>query len=90
MALKIHTLIFSLPLALSITACTTQELQKFAYNTGASIECQRANNNLPNETQLNQDCLNKSGVDGMSHEEYLKEMERIKNEPEAPALPSKD
>jgi len=90
MPLKIRTLVFSLPLALSITACTTQELQKFAYNTGASIECQRANNNLPNETMLNHDCLNKSGVDGMSHEEYLKEMEKIKTAAEIPPLPPEE
>lgn len=90
MSPRFRTLIFSLPLALTLTACTTQELQKFAYNTGASVECQRANDNLPNETMLNHDCLNQSGVDGMSHEEYLKEIEKIKNEPEIPALPPKN
>ena len=87
MTIKFRTLIFSLPLVLSLSACTTQELQKFAYNTGASVECQRANDNLPNETTLNHDCLNQSGVDGMSHEEYLKELEKIRNEPEVPAQP---
>lgn len=87
MTSKFNTLILSLSLALSLSACTTQELQKFAYNTGASVECQRANDNLPNETMLNHDCLNKSGVDGMSHEEHLKELDKIKNEPEIPALP---
>jgi hypothetical protein len=80
----LRTLTLALPFTLLLTACTTQELQKFTYNSGASIECRRANDNLPNETALNQDCLHQSGVDGMSHEEYLKEVERIKNEPIAP------
>jgi len=87
---KFRTLVFSLPLALSLTACTTQELRKFAYNTGASIGCQRANDNLPNEIMLNHNCLHESGVDGMSYEAYLKEIGKIENQPKNPALPAKD
>jgi hypothetical protein len=60
---------------LALTACTLQEVQKFSYNSGSTIGCKHANDNLPNEEQLDMDCLQKQG-DGMSYEEYIE----IRNE----------
>ena len=55
---------------LALSACTLQEAQKFAYNSGSAIGCRQANDNLPNEKQLDYECLYKQG-DDMSYETYI-------------------
>ena len=55
---------------LTLSACSLQEVQKFAYNSGSAIGCRQANDNLPTEKQLDMDCLNKQG-DDMSYEKYI-------------------
>ena len=60
---------------LALSACTLQDVQKFTYNSGSAIGCRQANDNLPNEKQLDLDCLNKRG-DDMSYERYIE----IRNE----------
>lgn len=63
----------SIPAVLTVlvlSGCTLQEVQKFSYNTGAAIGCRHANDNLPNEKQLDLDCLETRG-EGMSYEKYI-------------------
>lgn len=69
MKFLIHTLT-TVFVGLAISGCTVQEVQKFTYNTGANTGCRHANDNLPNEKQLDDECRQNQG-DGMSYEEYM-------------------
>lgn len=69
-----HTITIVLAL-LTLSACTLQDVQKFSYNSGSAIGCRHANDNLPNEKQLDYECLQKQG-DDMNYEEYIE----IRNE----------
>ena len=71
MSSKIRRFLMTYPtIVLALSGCTLQEVQKFSYNTGTAIGCRQANDNLPNEEQLDFACLQKQG-DGMSYEEYI-------------------
>ena len=55
---------------LVLPACSLQEEQKFAYKSGAVIARWQANENLPNEKELDFDCQYRQGND-MSYEKYI-------------------
>lgn len=65
-----HILI-GLSIILLLAACSTRELQEFAFNTGAAVECRHANDNLPNEAGLDSDCIHRTSAEKPSYEDYM-------------------
>lgn len=45
--------------------------QRIVLNTGAVVECRHANDNLPNEAQLDTDCIHMTSAERPNYEDYM-------------------
>jgi len=63
-----------------LQGCSVDQVKKFAYNAGAAHECRRAYDNRVDQAQRDFECFQKSGINGMSYEEYLRVKDEIEND----------
>ncbi|MGI9293710.1 MAG: hypothetical protein ACR2PS_06980 [Pseudomonadales bacterium] len=77
---KLQNLFYFFAIALlliSLISCSTEEVKRAVYETGAQHECQRAHENRADSGQRAQDCLTGNDPEKQSYDEYQKEREKI-------------